>query len=152
VGIEDRLRELGIELPPPAAPIASYVPVVVSGNLAFVAGQGAIEDGKALSPGHVGGEVTVEEAQACARRSALGALSILKAELGSLDRVRRIVNVTVYVASAPGFTGQPQVANGASDLLVEVLGEAGRHSRAAVGVSELPLSIPVEVVVVAEIG
>ena len=145
------MRELGIELPPPAAPIASYVPVVVSGNLAFVAGQGVIEDGKAVSPGHVGAEVTVEEAQTCARRAALGALSILKAELGSLDRVRRIVNVTVYVASAPGFTGQPQVANGASDLFVEVLGDAGRHSRAAVGVPELPLSIPVEVVVVAEI-
>ena len=151
MGVEDRLRELGIELPPPAAPIASYVPVVVSGQLAFVAGQGVIEDGKAVSPGHVGAEVTVEEAQVCARRAALGALSILKAELGSLDRLRRIVNVTVYVSSGPGFTDQPQVANGASDLFVEVLGEAGRHSRAAVGVPELPLNISVEVVVVAEV-
>jgi enamine deaminase RidA (YjgF/YER057c/UK114 family) len=145
------MRELGIELPPPTAPIASYVPVVVSGGFAFVAGQGAIEDGKAVSPGHVGAEVTVEDAQACARRAALGALSILKAELGSLDRLRRIVNVTVYVSSGPGFTGQPQVANGASDLFVEILGEAGRHSRAAVGVPELPLNMPVEVVVVGEV-
>jgi enamine deaminase RidA (YjgF/YER057c/UK114 family) len=151
VGVEDRLREMGIELPAPTAPIASYVPVVVSGNLAFVAGQGAIEEGKAISPGHVGGEVTVEDAQDCARRAALGALAALRAELGSLDRLRRIVSATVYVSSAPGFTGQPQVANGASDLFVELLGDAGRHARAAVGVSELPLNIPVEVVIVAEI-
>jgi enamine deaminase RidA (YjgF/YER057c/UK114 family) len=151
VGVEDRLRDLGIELPAPTAPIASYVPVVVSGNLAFVAGQGAIDDGQAVSPGHVGAEVSVEEAQACARRAALGALAALRAELGSLDRLRRIVNVTVYVASAPGFTSQPQVANGASDLFAEVMGEPGRHSRAAVGVSELPLNIPVEVAVVAEV-
>ena len=151
MGVEERLRELGVDLPAPTAPIASYVPVVVSGNLAFVAGQGAIEDGRAVSPGHVGAEVSVEEAQVCARRAALGALAALKAELGTLDRLRRIVNVTVYVASAPGFASQPQVANGASDLFADVLGDAGRHSRAAVGVSELPLNMPVEVAVVAEV-
>src|SRR5207253_7038839 len=107
--------------------------------------------GRALYPGHVGAEVSVEQAQEAARRCALQALAALKAELGSLDRLRRIVQLTVYVASAPGFTEHPQVANGASDLLVEVLGEAGRHARAAVGVSELPVGLPVEVVVTAEV-
>jgi len=151
VGIEDRLRELGIELPPPPQPVASYVPVVVSRGLAFVAGQGAMDEGRVLHPGHVGDEVTLEQARAAARRCALQALAALKAELGSLDRLKRIVNVAVYVSSAPGFTSQPHAANGASDLFVEVLGEAGRHSRAAVGVAELPLGLPVEVVMVAEV-
>jgi enamine deaminase RidA (YjgF/YER057c/UK114 family) len=151
VGIEDRLRELGIELPPPPQPVASYVPVVVSRGLAFVAGQGAMEEGVVLNPGHVGAEVTLVQAQAAARRCALQALAALKAELGSLDCLKRIVNVVVYVSSAPGFTSQPQVANGASDLFILVFGEAGRHSRAAVGVAELPLDLPVEVVVVAEV-
>lgn len=152
MGIEEKLAELGIELPSATPPLASYVPVVVAGDLAFVAGQGAIEDGKAVHPGKVGADVTVEQAQWCARRAALGALAALKAELGSLDRVRRIVNVTVYVASASGFAQQPQVANGASDFLAEVMGDAGRHSRAAVGVAELPLGIPVEVSVIAEVA
>ena len=127
------------------------MPVVVSRSLAFVAGQGAMDEGRVLHPGHVGDEVTLEQARAAARRCALQALAALKAELGSLDRLKRIVNVAVYVSSAPGFTSQPQVANGASDLFVEVLGEAGRHSRAAVGVAELPLGLPVEVVMVAEV-
>jgi len=152
MGIEERLAELGIELPSATPPLASYVPVVVAGGLAFVAGQVAIEDGKAVHAGKVGDDVTVEQAQWCARRAALGALAALKAELGSLDRVKRIVNVTVYVASAPGFTGQPQVGNGASDFLAEVMGDAGRHSRAAVGVAELPLGAPVEVSVIAEVS
>ena len=151
MGVEERLTELGIELPPAPAPLASYVPVVVAGGLAFVAGQGAIVDGKPLHAGHLGDDVTIEEAQEAARLSALQALAALKAELGSLDRVRRIANVTVYVSSAPGFTQQPQVANGASELFVEVFGEAGRHARAAVGVPELPLGIPVEVSVTAEV-
>lgn len=152
MGIEERLAELGIELPPPPAPLASYVPVVVAGGLAFVAGQGAIVDGKPLHTGHVGADVTIEQAQEAARIAALQALAALKAELGSLDRIRRIASLTVYVSSAPGFTQQPQVANGASDLLVEVFGEAGRHARAAVGVPELPIGIPVEVSVVVEVG
>jgi enamine deaminase RidA (YjgF/YER057c/UK114 family) len=152
VSIEDRLRERGIELPPPPLALASYVPVAVSGGLAFVAGQGAIVDGEVLHPGHAGAEVSVEQGQEAARRCALQALSALQEELGSLDRVKRIANVTVFVASAEGFTSQPQVANGASDLFIEVFGDAGRHARAAVGVSELPLGLSVEVVVVAEIG
>jgi enamine deaminase RidA (YjgF/YER057c/UK114 family) len=148
---DDRLRELGLELPPPPKPVASYVPVVVAGGLAFVAGQGALVDGEVLHPGHVGADVSVEDAQEAARRCALQALSALREELGSLDRISRIANVTVYVASAPGFTQQPVVANGASDLFIEVLGEAGRHARAAVGVPELPLGLSVEVAVIAEV-
>ena len=105
-----------------------------------------------LHPGHVGGDVTVEQAQEAAGRCALQVLAALKEELGSLDRVRRIANVTVYVASAPGFVQQPAVANGASDLFIEVFGDAGRHARAAVGVAELPLGLSVEVAVVAEVG
>ena len=149
MGIEDRLQELGIELPPPPKPVASYVPVVMAGGLAFVAGQGALVDGQVLHPGHVGADVTVEQAQEAANRCALQALAALKEELGSLDRLRRIVNVTVYVSSAPGFTDQPVVANGASDLFVEVMGDAGRHARAAVGVPDLPLGLSVEIAVVA---
>jgi enamine deaminase RidA (YjgF/YER057c/UK114 family) len=152
VGVEDRLRDLGIELPPAPKPVASYVPVVRAGGLAFVAGQGAVVDGAVLHPGHLGAEVTVEQGQEAARRCALQALAALREELGSLDRIRRIVNLTVYVASAPGFNDQPVVANGASDLLVELFGDAGRHARAAVGVNELPLGLPVEVAVVAEIA
>jgi len=152
VGIEGRLAELGIDLPPAPKPVASYVPVVVSGGLAFVAGQGALVDGTVLHPGHVGGDVTVEQAQEAARRCTLQALAALKEELGSLDRLSRIVNVTVYVSSAPGFVDQPVVANGASDLFIEIMGDAGRHARAAVGVSELPLGLSVEVAVVAAIG
>jgi enamine deaminase RidA (YjgF/YER057c/UK114 family) len=152
MGLQDRLSELGIELPPAPKPVASYVPVVVSGSLAFVAGQGAMIDGKVVHPGRVGREVSIEQAQEAAERCALQALAALKEELGSLERLKRIVSVTVYVTSAPGFTNQPVVANGASDLFVKVMGDAGRHARAAVGVSELPLGLPVEVSVVAEIG
>jgi len=151
VGFEERLKELGIELPPAPKPVASYVPVAVAGSLAFVAGQVAIVDGEVMYPGHVGTEVSLLEAQEAARRCALQALSALREALGTLDRLLRIAQVTVLVASAPGFTDQPKVANGASDLLVEVMGDAGRHARIAAGVSELPLGAPVEVAVVAEV-
>ncbi|HXF57904.1 MAG TPA: RidA family protein [Actinomycetota bacterium] len=150
--VDDRLAELGLELPPPPAPVANYVPVTVAGGLAFVAGQVAVEGGRPLWQGKVGREVDVDAAAAAARRCVLQALSALREVLGSLDRVRRVVRVTVYVASAEGFTGQPAVANGASDLLVEVFGEAGRHARVAVGVAELPLGAPVEVELVAEVA
>lgn len=152
MGIDERLAELGIELPPVPKPVASYVPVVVSGAFAYVSGQIPLVEGTMLYPGHVGGDVTVDQGQEAARRCALQALSALRAELGSLDRVRRILQVSVFVASAPGFTEQPKVGNGASDLLVEVLGDAGRHARAAVGVAELPLGAPVEVTLVAEVS
>jgi len=151
VGVDERLKELGIELPPVARPVASYIPVAVGGGLAFVAGQVPLEDGKPLAVGRVGEGISVEEGAALARRCALQALAALKEELGSLDLVRRIVKVTVWVASAEGFTQQPQVANGASDLLGDVFGEAGRHARAAVSAPSLPLGVPVEVELIAEI-
>ncbi|MEX2458927.1 MAG: RidA family protein [Actinomycetota bacterium] len=152
MGAEDRLAELGLELPASTPPLASYVPVVVSGNLAFVSGQVPIDSGTPMWTGHVGAEVSLEEANQAARRCALQALGVLRAELGSLDTVRRIVKLTVWVASAPGFTDQPKVANGASDLLQEVFGDAGRHARAAVAAPELPLGVPVEVELIAEVG
>jgi enamine deaminase RidA (YjgF/YER057c/UK114 family) len=149
--IEDRLTGLGIELPPAPQAIASYVPVRISGSLAFVSGQVPVEGDEILSSGKLGDGVSVEEGARAARRCALQALSALRETLGSLDRVAGIVRVSVYVASAPGFTEQSKVANGASDLLVEVFGEAGRHARAAVGVAELPLGVSVELALVAEL-
>jgi enamine deaminase RidA (YjgF/YER057c/UK114 family) len=152
VGAEEQLAALGIELPDPPTPVASYVPVVVSGGLAFVAGQVPLAEGKLLATGKLGADLDAEAGADAARTCALQALAALRAELGSLDRIRRIVKLTVFVASAPGFTDQPKVANGASDLLGEVFGEMGRHARSAVGVSELPLGAPVEVEVTAEVA
>jgi enamine deaminase RidA (YjgF/YER057c/UK114 family) len=152
VSVEERLAELGVELPAASAPVASYIPVVVSGSLAFVAGQVPLSEGKLLVSGKLGAELDVDAGAEAARRCAVQALSVLKAELGSLERIRRIVKLTVFVASAPGFTDQPQVANGASDLLGDVFGDMGRHARSAVGVVELPLGTPVEVEVIAEIA
>jgi enamine deaminase RidA (YjgF/YER057c/UK114 family) len=151
MGVEDRLAGLGIELPPVPSPVASYIPVVVSGGLAFVAGQIPLAEGKLMATGKLGAELDAEAGADAARRCAIQALAALRAELGSLDRIRRIVRLTVFVASAPGFTDQPKVANGASDLLGEVFGELGKHARSAVGVAELPLGAPVEVEVTAEI-
>jgi enamine deaminase RidA (YjgF/YER057c/UK114 family) len=150
--IEERLSELGIELPPASAPVASYVPVRIADAIAFVAGQIPLEDGAVLPTGAVDADVTVERAHEGARRCALQALAALRDELGTLDRVLGIVQLTVYVASSPGFTRQPAVANGASDVLVEIFGEEGRHARAAVGVAELPLGASVEVAVTAVIA
>jgi enamine deaminase RidA (YjgF/YER057c/UK114 family) len=149
--IEERLAELGIELPPAPAAVASYVPVAVAGDLAFVAGQVPVEDGQVMLTGRLGDEVGIEKGQAAARRCALQAVSALRDALGSLDRVAQIPQVTVYVASVPGFIDQPKVANGASDVLVEIFGEAGKHARAAVGVVGLPLGAPVEVAVTARV-
>ena len=147
--IEERLAELGIELPPAAAPLASYVPVRIAGDHAYVSGQVPLEAGTPMWTGKLGAERSIEDGRAASRRCALQALAALRDALGSLDRVRGIARVDVFVASAPGFTDQPVVANGASDLLVEVFGDEGRHSRAAVGVAELPLGVPVEVALVA---
>ncbi len=151
IGIEDLLTMLGLELPPSPTVVGAYVPVRVAGDLAFVSGQIPIVDGAMLHPGHLGAEVSVEQGQEAAKRCALQALAALKDALGSLDRVKDIVQVTVFVASAPGFTDQPKVANGVSDLFVEVFADHGRHARAAVGVAELPLDAPVELVVVARV-
>jgi enamine deaminase RidA (YjgF/YER057c/UK114 family) len=152
VSHEARLAELDLELPPAPSPVASYIPVVIAGGFAFLSGQVPLSEGELLWSGKVGADVDVETAAAAARRCALQALAVLRGELGSLDRVRRIVKLTVFVASAPGFTEQPKVANGASDLLADVFGELGRHARSAVGVPELPLGAPVEVEMVAEIS
>ena len=148
---EARLKSLGLELPPAPKPIASYVPAVRTGNLVFLAGQGPMADGKPTITGKVGAEVSEEQGNKAARATTLVLLAVLRAELGSLDRVARIVKVVGFVNSAPGFTRQPWVMNGASDLLVEIFGEAGRHARSSVGVSELPLNIPVEIELVVEI-
>ena len=144
MSIDERLRELGVTLPDVAKPRWAYVPAVRSGNLIFVSGQIATSDGGIMHPGKLGREVTVEQAQEAARGCAISALAIVAKELGSLDRVARAVKSTVYVASAEGFTDQPTVANGASDLLRDVFGDAGLGARAAIGVFELPLGASVE--------
>ena len=146
-----RIADEGLELPPPPKPVAAYVPVVVSGSLAFVAGQVPIVDGQVLHPGLLGGGVSVDQGYAGGRRAALQALSALREELGSFERLSRIVQVTVYIASTPDFGEHPQVANGASELLVAVLGEEGKHARAAIGMASLPLGGSVEVAVTAEV-
>ncbi|MGH2556785.1 MAG: RidA family protein [Actinomycetota bacterium] len=148
---EERLHELGIELPPAPQPVASYVPVSLSGGLAYVSGQIPMSEGKLMWTGKLGENLDMAEGAAATKRCALQALAAIRSELGSLDRVKRIVRVGVFVVSASGFTDQSKVANGASDLLVEVFGDAGRHARIAVGVPELPLGSPVEVEVLAEI-
>lgn len=150
--VEELLAQLGIHLPSPVAPLASYVPVRISGEHAFVSGQVPLDGTTVLSSGKLGAEVSVEQGQEATRRCALQALAALRAALGSLDRVKGVVRVDVFVASAPGFTDQPTVANGASDLLVEIFGEEGRHARAAVGVAELPRGASVEVAIVVRIA
>jgi enamine deaminase RidA (YjgF/YER057c/UK114 family) len=149
--ILQRLSELGLELPPVPEPVASYVPVTEAGGLAFVAGQIPMVDGRQVSPGTLGSDVTVAEAQQAAAQAALQAISALRVALGTLERVRRIAQVTVYIASVPGFLEHPEVANGASELFVGVFGDAGKHARAAIGMSSLPRGACVEVVVTAEI-
>ena len=149
---EGRLRALGLELPPVATPAGNYVPAVRSGNLVFTAGQVPFEGGELRLTGKVGDAVSMEEAQRAARVCALNALAAAAAEAGGLDRISRVVKVVGYVASAPGFNSQPQVMNGASDLLGEVFGDAGRHARSAVGVAELPLNAPVEVELVVDLA
>lgn len=149
--VEELLANLGIQLPPVPPPLASYVPVRLSGEHAFVSGQIPMEEGRVLSSGKLGAEVSVEQGQEATRRCALQALAALREALGSLDRVKGIVKLDVFVASAPGFVDQPKVANGASDLLVEIFGEGGKHARAAVGVSELPLGASVEVALIARV-
>ena len=148
---EDRLLELGIKIPESPAPLGSYKPASVTGNLIFISGQLPLSDGKLKHQGKVGSDVTVEDAILAARASAINAIAAMSRELGGIGRVRKIVKVTGYVASAPGFHNQAAVVNGASDLLFEVFGEDGRHARAAVGVAELPMNAPVEIELIAEI-
>ena len=144
MSIDQRLAELGIDLPQPAAPVAAYVPVVVSGGFAYVSGQVSSENGQMIT-GKLGADLDVEAGQKAARACGLMVLAQLKAALGSLDRVERIVKLGVFVNCTPDFTDQPKVGNGASELMQEVFGEAGRHARAAVGAPSLPLGVAVEV-------
>ena len=147
----ERLAELGLTLPPVAAPVAAYVPAVRSGDFVYTSGQLPTVDGKLPAVGKVGGEVSATDAAGLARTCALNALAAAASPAGGLDQIRRIVKVTGFVASAPGFSGQPQVINGASELFIEVFGEDGKHARSAVGVAELPLNAPVEVELIAEV-
>ncbi len=150
-GAAERLAALGLTLPPVTAPVAAYVPAVRTGGYVYVSGQLPMTDGKLPATGKVGAEVSAEDAAAMARTCALNAIAAAAEAAGGLEGIRRIVKVTGFVASAPGFNGQPQVINGASELLIEVFGEDGRHARSAVGVAELPLNTPVEVELIAEV-
>lgn len=149
--VRARLAELGVTLPPVTAPLAAYVPAVRTGQHVYVSGQVPMVDGALLASGKVGAEVTPERAKELAARCALNALAAID-DLVGLDNIVRIVKIVGFVASAPGFTGQPGVINGASEFMVEVFGEAGRHARSAVGVAELPLGAPVEVEVIVEVA
>lgn len=148
----ERLASLGLELPPVAAPVAAYVPALRQGNLVYTSGQLPMVSGSLAATGKVGAGVSPEDAKQHARTCALNALAAAASVAGGLDAITRVVKVVGFVASAPDFTGQPQVVNGASELLGEVFGEAGQHARSAVGVAVLPLDAPVEVEIVVEVA
>jgi enamine deaminase RidA (YjgF/YER057c/UK114 family) len=150
-GPRERLQELGLAVPEVAKPVASYIPAVRSGDHVFTSGQLPMRSGQLITTGKVGAGVTPEEAVECARQCALNALAAIDAEV-PLEQVTRIVKLVVFVASAPDFTGQPGVANGASELVGHVFGDAGRHARSAVGVAVLPLDAPVEIEMTVEVG
>jgi len=143
--IDDRLVQLAVTLAEPAAPAGAYVPALVDGRHVHTSGQLPLTDGALPLTGHVGSDVTPERAKELARTCAINALAAIKAEIGDLDRIEQVVKVTGFVSSAPDFTGQPGVINGASEFLGEVFGDAGKHARSAVGVAVLPLGSPVEV-------
>nr|WP_227463444.1 RidA family protein [Nocardioides lijunqiniae] len=145
------MSELGLVVPEVAKPVAAYVPAVRSGDQVFTSGQLPMRYGELMLTGKVGAEVSADEAYGCARQCALNALAAIKAEVGELSAVKRIVKVVVFIASTPDFTGQPGVANGVSELLGEVFGDAGVHARSAVGVTVLPLDSPVEVELLVEV-
>ena len=147
----DRLEKMGLTLPPPPKPAGAYVPAVRTGNLLYVAGQLPFVDGALKYVGKVGSELNLEQGYEAARICALNALSIINAQVGSLDRVSQMVRLAGFVCSASGFTNQPQVVNGASEFLAEVFGERGRHARIALGVTELPLGAAVELELLAEV-
>jgi enamine deaminase RidA (YjgF/YER057c/UK114 family) len=149
---EQRLADLGLEVPEVAKPVAAYVPAIRTGNHVYTSGQLPIRGGQLITTGKVGGEVTAEEAVDCAQQCVLNAIAAVRAVVGDLARVTRVVKVVAFVASTPDFTGQPGVANGASELLGAVFGEAGQHARSAVGVPVLPLDAPVEVELVVEVS
>ena len=148
---ESRLTELGIQLPSPPQPVATYIPAVQAGDLLFLSGVVPFRDGKLALPGKLGTDLTVEQGYEAARIALLNALAIVRKELGTLDRVTKVVRMVGHVASADGFVQQPAVVNGASDLLVKIFDEAGRHARVAVGAAELPLNAPVELEIILHI-
>jgi len=149
---EERLADLGLAIPEVVAPVAAYVPAVRTGGYVYTSGQLPLRDGELMRIGKVGSEVSPEEAHECARQCALNALAAVRSEVGDLSAVTRVVKVVGFVASVPGFTAQPQVVNGASELLGQAFGDSGRHARSAVGVAVLPLDAPVEVELVIEVG
>jgi len=150
--IEARLKDLGITLPAPPAPVASYVPFTIAGRIVHIAGQLPLLDGRLLHPGHLGGHVTLVDGQAAARQCAINLLAQVKAAAGDLDRVRACLKLGVFIAATPNFTQHPEVANGASDLIAAVLGDAGKHARSSVGVPSLPRGASVEVDAVFELA
>jgi enamine deaminase RidA (YjgF/YER057c/UK114 family) len=149
---EERLAELGLGLPPVAAPVAAYVPAVRTGSYVFTSGQLPLRDGTLIRTGKVGAEVSPDEAYECARQCVLNALAAVRSQVGDLSAITRVVKLVGFVSSVPEFTGQPQVVNGASELLGQILGDVGQHARSAVGVPVLPLDAPVEVELVVEVG
>jgi enamine deaminase RidA (YjgF/YER057c/UK114 family) len=148
---EERLESLGLSVPEVAKPVAAYIPALRTGNYVFTSGQLPMRDGQLITTGKVGGDVSPEEAVECARVCALNAIAAVRSVIGDLSQVKRIVKVVAFVASTPDFTGQPGVANGASELFGDVFGEAGQHARSAVGVPVLPLDAPVEVELIVEV-
>jgi enamine deaminase RidA (YjgF/YER057c/UK114 family) len=150
--VEKRLETVGVRLPTPPTPMGAYVPAVQSGNLVFCSGQGPIKDGKPAYVGRVGSEVTLEQGYEAAKIAAINCLAQIRTRIGSLDTITRVVQVRGFVNSAPDFHDQPKVINGASEFLLEVFGDAGKHARAALGTSNLPGNIPVEVEMVVEVS
>ena len=149
---EKKLKELGIELPEAPTPLGSYIPALRTGNLVFLSGILPLRQGKLIKQGKVGKDLSLDEAREEARTATINALSVLKAHVGSLDKVTRCVKIAGYIASSPDFTEQPKILNAASDLLFEIFGEKGRHVRAAVGVNVLPLNSPVEIEFIFEVS
>jgi len=149
--VESKLKELGFVLPKPPEPIAAYLPALQVGNLLFLSGTTCYENGKLLFTGRVGAELTLEQGYQASRQTALNLLSVIKATLGDLDRVERVVKLNGYVNSAPEFDRQPEVINGASELLEKLYGERGRHARTSIGVSSLPGHIPVEIEMIVQV-
>ena len=151
MSFEAKLAELGITLPPAPKPVATYIPAVRAGDLLFLSGTGPFKDGAIVYAGKLGKDLTVEQGYEAARLTLLNALALVRQELGTLDRVTRVVRLTGHVASAEGFTQQPAVINGASDLLVQIFGEAGRHARLAFGAAELPLNMAIELELILQV-
>jgi enamine deaminase RidA (YjgF/YER057c/UK114 family) len=151
MSFEAKLTQLGITLPPAPKPVATYIPAVRAGDLLFLSGTGPFKDGAIVYAGKLGKDLTVEQGYEAARLTLLNALAMVRQELGTLDRVTRIVRLTGHVASAEGFTQQPAVINGASDLLVQIFGEAGRHARLALGAAELPLNMAIELELILQV-